>query len=146
MSTKETSKEPHEAQRQKSDNSERSVAEWTTLGISSAILLGIISMVLWFAFTQSDQPPIISVEPLLTEIRHDETGYYVPVVIQNHGDETVADAMIEGELIIQGQESETSEITIGFLAAGEEEHGTLVFQNDPEDGDFTVSIRSFKKP
>jgi uncharacterized protein (TIGR02588 family) len=128
------------------NDNERSIAEWTTLAISAAILVGVVGLITWLSFRGDDRPPVIIVEPNLESVREDDSGYYVPVVIRNEGDETVEDAVVQGELDTGSGQPESVEITISFLAAGEEVNGTLIFRDDPASGELTTGVSSYKEP
>lgn len=118
------------------------VAEWTTL----AILVALVGTITWLWFRGPDHPPIITVEPQFDELRHEESGYYLPVIIRNDGDATVEDAVIVGELDTGEAPPETVELTIPFLSADEEVDGTFIFQSDPRQGDLTAGVASYKTP
>lgn len=124
----------------------RSVAEWSTLAISAAILLTIVGLVTWLAFRGDERAPEIVAEPHLDLLRDEASGYYLPVTIRNDGDITVQDAVIQGELDTGEGQPETADITIPFLSGGEEVRGTMVFQQDPTSGELTVSVTSYKEP
>lgn len=124
----------------------RSMAEWTTLGISLAILFGIAGLVTYLYLAGGAQPPIITAEPKLDELRHDRGAYYLPVEVINQGDETAEGVRVEAELVSESGPPETAEFTLLFLAGGERAHGTAVFSEDPSKGDLTVRAISFVTP
>jgi uncharacterized protein (TIGR02588 family) len=124
----------------------RSAAEWTTLAISAAVLVGIVGLILWLAYRTDDLPPTITVEANLEQIREESSGYYVPITIRNDGDATVQDAIISGELDTGSGQPESAEVTISFLASHEEVSATLVFRSDPTTGDFSAAVTSYKEP
>jgi uncharacterized protein (TIGR02588 family) len=136
---------PGSGRGQENDKS-RSIAEWTTLAISAAILVGIVGMITWLSFRGAERPPMIVVEPDLQAVRHDDSGYYVPVVIRNDGDATVEEALVQGELDTGSGEPETVQITISFLAGGEKAQGTFVFRDDPASGELTTGVLSYQEP
>jgi uncharacterized protein (TIGR02588 family) len=140
--TRETSGQQTERTRDKG----RSIAEWTTFAISLVILIGIVGLITWLSFRGEERPPIITVEAQLEQVRREEGGYYLPVLIRNEGDSTVEDAMIQGELVTGEGQPETVDLTITYLAAGEEVQGTMVFQEDPTQGELTTGVTSYKLP
>jgi len=131
---------------ERSDDKGRSIAEWTTLAISTAILVGIVGAITWLSFRGEERPPVIVVEPQLDQVREEASGFYLPVVIRNEGNKTVEDALIQGELETGEDQPEMVDLTITFLAGGEQVRGTLVFQNDPAQGTLTTSVASYKTP
>src|SRR5699024_933739 len=68
----------------------RTTAEWTTLAISVLVVLAFLGAITWLQISSnSGTPPIIAVEAHMQDLRHDETGYYLPVSATNEGEETV---------------------------------------------------------
>lgn len=128
------------------DDKARSVAEWITLGISVAILAGIIGLVSYLHFTGEDSPPDIVVEAHLDQVYDGDGGWYVPVTIRNAGGTTVEDVQVTGELDTGEGEPETADFTIRFLVGGEQAEGAFIFQANPASGELTTSAGSFKVP
>lgn len=132
---------------QQSQESEgRPAAEWTTLGISVAFVAAMVALVTWFYFRGAEEVPAIVAEAQLAEVSERNGSWYLPIEILNDGDATVADAIIRGELVTGSGEPQTAEVTIDFLAGGEREQATLVFDSDPREGDLTVAPVSYENP
>ncbi|HEV2073517.1 MAG TPA: TIGR02588 family protein [Thermomicrobiales bacterium] len=129
-----------------SGDKDRSVAEWTTLGISIAILVFILGLTTYLYVRGGEKPAAILVEPQMQELRQDNGGYYLPVIVRNEGDPTVEEVNIEAELDTGAGEPETAQFTVNFLAGGEQVEGTFVFQHDPAEGDLTTRVMSFQEP
>lgn len=133
-------------QHDEADSGSRTIAEWITLGISATILLAIVVILTWLSFRGAEHPPVIVVEPNMEQIREDDSGYYLPVIIRNTGDTTVADAIVQAELETGSGQPETAEITIDFLDGGEMAAGAFVFREDPSSGELTTGVTSYKEP
>lgn len=129
-----------------SQSDSRSVAEWTTLGFSIAILLGIFGLITYLYVRGDERPPIIVAEARLDELRTNANLYYLPVDVMNQGDRTAEAAQIQAELDAGSGQPEMAEFTVSFLAGGEKVRGTFIFQNDPEQGELTVRAISYKEP
>jgi uncharacterized protein (TIGR02588 family) len=132
--------------REQSVPSGRSLAEWITLGISASILLAILGMITWLEFGGANDPPRIVTRAELENVRNEDTGYYVPVTIENTGHKTIEDAVIEAQLDSGEGEPEVAEITVTFLAGGEHVRGAFVFTSDPRAGELTIRPVSYKEP
>lgn len=141
-----TRAQDHDENHEPSTSNGRTMAEWITLGISGAILLGIVGVLTWLSFRGAEHPPVIVVEPGMDQVREDDSGYYLPVVIRNTGDATVADAVVHAELDTGSGQPETAEITIDFLDGGETAAGAFVFREDPASGELTTGVTSYKEP
>ena len=124
----------------------RSVAEWTSLGISLAILLGVAGMVIYLYVTDDNRQPIIEIVPLYAEVRHDGEVYYLPVTVTNTGDETAANVQVRGELQSQSGPPETAEFEIEYLAGEATASGTMVFGEEPTTDTLKVLPVSFQEP
>lgn len=141
-----TRQEQHGDGQDASTASGRSTVEWITLGISGAVLLAILGTITWLSFRGPETPPVITVEPNMEQLRRDESGFYLPVVISNTGDTTVADAIVQAELDTGSGQPETAEVTVDFLDGSETVAATFVFREDPASGELTTGVTSYKEP
>lgn len=128
------------------DDTGRSIAEWITVGVSVAILAGIIGLVSYLHFTGEDAPPDIVVEAHLDRVHEGDGGWYVPVTVRNAGGTTVEDVQVSGELDTGEEEPETADFTIRFLVGGEKAEAAFVFETDPASGELTAKAGSYKVP
>lgn len=126
--------------------SERTTAERITLVISLVILASIFALAGWANVRTGDAPPTIEVEARLEAVRETDSGYYLPIRITNTGGLTAQDVTVVGELDTGEEQPETAEITITFLAGGEEESAELVFTTDPNEGELSVGATSYLQP
>lgn len=130
---------------QDSRSTSRSVAEWTTLGISLAVLIGVVCLVTYLYFDGDHRPPAITVDARLSELRSDVGGFYLPVDVVNTGDVTAVDVVIQAELDMGTGTPFTTEFTVTFLAGGEQVRGTFIFGDDPTQGKLEVRAISYKE-
>jgi uncharacterized protein (TIGR02588 family) len=105
----------------------RSLAEWTTLGISAAIVLALLGLVTYQAMTRGGRPAVIAVALQTEAVRHEGAAYYLPVEIANHGDQTAADVRVQVSLTA-GDGRQTAHLSVAFLAGGATARGTAVFR------------------
>jgi uncharacterized protein (TIGR02588 family) len=124
----------------------RSAAEWTTLAVSVLILIAMVGLVTWLEVRGSGSAPQFSVDVDTMNIRQAGSDYYVDVSIRNTGDETVGALVIEATLVTSTGETEVGEISIDFLAGGEQATGTFVFGSDPAAGDLSARPVSYTHP
>lgn len=127
-------------------SSQRTMAERITLIISLLILATIFSLAGWASVRTGTAPPVIDVQAQLDEVRETDSGYYLPITVTNTGGLTAQDVTVSGQLDTGEGEPETAEITITFLAGGEEEAAELIFTTDPNEGEFTLAPTSFVEP
>ncbi|MDZ8055590.1 MAG: TIGR02588 family protein [Aulosira sp. ZfuVER01] len=126
-------------------NQERSLAEWVTFSAASFILAAIVSLVGYTWLTNKNQPPIVSVSNKQT-IREIDGQFYVPFEVVNKGGDTAESVQIMAELKIDGKVAETGEQQIDFLSHGEKEEGAFVFSHNPQEGQLTMRVASYKLP
>lgn len=124
----------------------RSRAEWTTFGISLAILTLVFASITWLWVRDEGAPASVEVTAVTEAIRHEGEAWYLPLHVVNRGDDTAEDVTIEATLDTGEGEPETAEFTIAFLASGETARGTVVFTSDPASGDLTIRPVSFRDP
>ncbi|HEV2128933.1 MAG TPA: hypothetical protein VGR22_09970 [Thermomicrobiales bacterium] len=124
----------------------RSPAEWTTLAISIGIIAGFLGVVTWLYFRGSEEPPLITVEVQMESLREEDGAWYLPIEVRNDGDRTVENTQVEGTLRTGEGEPQEASITVAFLAGGERVEGTLVFSDDPRNGELEVGPTSYQIP
>jgi uncharacterized protein (TIGR02588 family) len=123
---------------------QRSLAEWTTFGIATAVVAAIAGLVIFDWRTSNEQPPVLTLQQSET-IRSVNGQFYLPFTVANSGGETVESVQIVAELQLKGQE-ETGEQQIDFLSAGETAEGAFIFSQDPQQGDLRLRVASYKLP
>jgi uncharacterized protein (TIGR02588 family) len=124
---------------------ERSIAEWVTFSTASFILAVIVGLVGYTWLTDKHQPPIVSVTNKQT-IREHDGQFYVPFEIVNTGGDTAESVQIIAELKIDGKVAETGEQQIDFLSGDEKEEGAFIFSQNPNQGNLTIRVASYKLP
>jgi uncharacterized protein (TIGR02588 family) len=124
----------------------RTAAEWTTLGISTAIVLALVGLVLYEDVAGGKQPPVIEVHPRLEAVRHEAGTYYLPVEIRNRGDTAAEDVRVHIALTTDRNQRQSSELRTDFLAGGASIRGVVAFQEDPSRGSLTIDGLSFLEP
>ncbi|OUL26968.1 TIGR02588 family protein [Nostoc sp. 106C] len=123
---------------------ERSLAEWVTFTAASFILVVIVGLVGYTWLNDKNQPPIVSVTKKQT-IREIDGQFYVPFEVVNTGGDTAESVQIMAELQIDDM-TETGEQQIDFLSGGEKEEGAFVFSHNPNQGQLTIRVASYKLP
>ena len=120
----------------------RSAAEWVTLVVSLLVLAVLVGLIVLRLLDERDPA-----EPIATIEGVEEVGddHHVEVMVRNEGDDTAADVQIVAELVIGDETSEADQV-LDFLAGDEEEHVVFVFEDDPADGELTVSVSGFSVP
>lgn len=124
--------------------SKRSPAEWVTFGAASFILAVVFSLVGYIWVNDKQQPPILSLSQ--KTIRQVDGQFYIPFEVVNKGGETAESVQILAELRINGEVAETGDLQIDFLSTDEKEEGAFVFQHDPQQGQLTIRVGSYKLP
>ncbi|MEO1401959.1 MAG: TIGR02588 family protein [Cyanobacteria bacterium J06635_1] len=122
----------------------RSVAEWLTLAISTAILIGLVGLVLYDWQINQNRPPLFQIE--FASAQAIENHYYVPFVIKNTGGQVARTVQVSAELRLDDAPDETGAQDIDFLSANERKRGSFVFDHDPNQGQLTVRVASFRLP
>jgi uncharacterized protein (TIGR02588 family) len=84
--------------------------------IGFLIVFGVVAYLLYQAVLGEETPPNIRIE-LLTTLPV-ENGYLVKLNVTNLGTESAASLLIEGTLTENGEEIETGEGTIDYIAGG----------------------------
>jgi uncharacterized protein (TIGR02588 family) len=120
----------------------RTLAEWTTLLVSLAIIVAAFAAVVYLYLTEDNDPIMIHAEAALEQIRETEEGFYVPVVVSNVGDAPATNVQIQADLTI-GDEVESSGFSLLALSGNDTETGIVAFRQDPREGELVVRVASY---
>lgn len=120
----------------------RSTAEWTTLLLSSAVLLMVMALIgVQMREPRTPAAPVATA----TATRHVGSYFHVDVTLNNEGDQTAANVQVTAELVVGG-ETRSSDQTVDFLAGSERVDLIFVFKEDPAGGELSVTVSGFAAP
>ncbi len=120
---------------------QRSTAEWLSLVISLLILATVVGLIVFLWITPSDEAARFSVQT--EQVREVDGVFYLPVTVRNDGDSTASEVLLEGSLMVDGQE-EAPTTTLDFVPGHSEREATLIFSADPAQAE--IRIVSYQKP
>lgn len=124
----------------------RTAAEWVTLSISIAILVILFGAIGVFYLSGDGEKSLIEVTPLTEDVRRERDRFLLPVEIANIGERTASTVNVTVALMVDGEEVESADFSIDFLAGGASERGFAIFTTDPASADVTVGAVSFMEP
>ncbi len=124
---------------------ERTTAEWVSLLVSVAIVLALVGGLIYQVFARGSHPPVIEVKPLMEEVRREGDSYYLSLDITNKGERTAENVEVMVSLDSGKGQPETMQFQVQFLDGGETENQTVIFKNNPAEGDLTHTA-SFHVP
>lgn len=125
-------------------NQEIPFLEWLKAAIGLILVVGALGFIIYKAVTNGHEPPIIKVS--YGAVEKNEAGYLVKLEVENSGDETAADVVIEGKLTKDIEEIETSAVTFDYAPSHSKRSGGLYFKNNPNEFDFEISPKGYQKP
>jgi uncharacterized protein (TIGR02588 family) len=130
---------------EQSSSRPRTPAEWTTLGVVLLILAALIAPLIWYALQPTEEAAFkVNVET--SAIAEREGRFYVPLQVLNTGDATAEDVIVRATLLQDDQTAEEVEMTITFLAGGEETEAVAVFTEDPSTGTLEAGVTRYLIP
>jgi uncharacterized protein (TIGR02588 family) len=138
---------PSNGTRKKIDTQEfrKNKLEWSVFAISALLLFGLIVYLCYEAFTHKPAPPDLEVKYLKDSSNRNPFAYKIH--LQNHGEETAEDVMIEASLIRNDTVIEHSELQIAFSPKRSKREGWINFSTDPAEADsINIKVMSYKKP
>jgi uncharacterized protein (TIGR02588 family) len=121
----------------------RSRAEWTSLGISLAIVLVLVGILTVEQLRGPGRDPRLTATVRREEVRREEVrqegeAYYLPVEVTNEGDLAARDVRVRvtlgapaGDAAAGAGEAEVAELLLDFVPGGGRAGGTAVFRQDP---------------
>lgn len=120
----------------------RSVAEWGTFAIASAMLLAVVGyIVVQIPKTAPPAAPAATV----SKVSERDGRFFVAVDVENRGGRTAENVQVVATLTIGEDETEGDQV-VDFLAGGEMEEVEFVFDDDPASGELTVSVTGYLVP
>ncbi|MBE9139703.1 TIGR02588 family protein [Nodosilinea sp. LEGE 07088] len=124
---------------------QRSAAEWVTFIAAAVILLGLVGLILFDWQTNQNRPPAFSVA-VSEAVRVTDGRYYVPFAITNTGGRIARMVQVTAALALPDLGEETGEQQIDFLSGHETKAGSFVFSHDPQAGQLSVRVASYRLP
>lgn len=121
----------------------RNVVEWAVLA-TSIVAIGLVVAILAVEGFSELRPADPRIAVLADEARSGASGWIVPAIAVNDGDEA-AEAVVVEAIATVGGEEEVSEVAVDFLPAGTEVEIAFAFSARP-DGEITVRLVSFRSP
>ena len=120
----------------------RDAAEFVTLVVSIAVVAALIGGVMYVQLARGDRLPAIEVRAAVDELRAEGGRFYLPVEIENTGDQAAASVLI---VVIQrvGEREVEHELLIDYLAGGGTADATAVLMEDPRRAGIRLEVRSF---
>lgn len=136
--------EKGQARAKAAQQKERSQAEWASLSLSAAIVLGMAALVVYAHLVRPEQPPVIEVAASLDQTRQANGLHYLPVQVTNSGGQT-AEALVVVWTLAGGETTETAHLEVPFLADGETVQGVVTFTRPPAEAELAVTF-SYLEP
>lgn len=122
----------------------RSPAERVSLGISLFIVGLIIVLICYTWITGDNNPPVLSVSK--SQVRQVEGQYYVPFTVTNAGGKTAESVEIVAQLLWKNEITEIGRQEVDFLSRQENRSGEFIFSKNPQQGELTIRVASYKLP
>ena len=91
-----------QTQQQGQQQQGRSLAEWVSFGVATALLLAFAGLIRFYWFTAPQGPPVLTISPA-GEIREVGGQFYVPFTVGNGGSRTAAAVQVSAALRSDGQ-------------------------------------------
>jgi uncharacterized protein (TIGR02588 family) len=121
-----------------------SMAEWIVAALSTVLVLGVIGFLTYDGLRHPSTPPDVTVE--VDSIQPAGPGYLVLIRAENHGRNTAADVIVEGELLADTGRVEASQTMIDYVPAEGEQRAGLYFQNDPRSLELRLRAQGYREP
>ena len=122
----------------------RDVPEVVTLAISIAVVAALVAGVVYVQIGGGDQLPAIEARASLDDVRAEGGRFYLPVEIENTGDQTAEAVLV---VVVQrvGDQDVEHELLIDYLAGHGTADATAVLAEDPRSAEVKIEVRSFQR-
>ena len=118
--------------------------EWVVLGVSVAVVIGIVGFLIVDGITDEGQPPAPRVTLMLEAAYEAPGAWIVPATVTNDGDRAAEQLVLRATATVDGAEEE-NEVTVDYLPPGTDVDVSFGFSAEPE-GEVTVETVSFRLP
>ena len=118
--------------------------EWVIAAIGAVLVLGAVTFMLYEALSEPNTSPRIEVS--VDTIIETQYGHLVEFRARNHGQQTAAGVLIEGELKGATGTVEKAQVTIDYVPAGSRRKGGLLFTHDPTRYTLDVRAKAYDRP
>lgn len=110
----------------------RKFAEWFSFFVSAAVILALVTFLVFEGLKgRSDFAPV-QVRPLLEMVVEQEGRFILPVRVQNNGRRTLHDLTLELEEKQPGAPGKTAQLTISYMGAQSERTVYFILQKEPK--------------
>lgn len=122
--------------------------EWTVFGVSLALIVCVVALLIREQMTGSRRPAAIAV--LAGDAVRSGDSFAVPLDVSNEGDTTAEDVRIEatvtwGDAAERG-EAERGEAVLPFVPYRSHRRAWLTFTRDPRGGTLTTRVLGYREP
>ena len=118
--------------------------EWMIGALGLILVLGTIGFLIYHALKDKNTPPDLSVQT--DAVIKIENGYFVKFSVYNKGDDNAADVVVEAKIKQNGEDLETSSVTIDYAPSDSKREGGLFFTKNPGEGIFEIRALGYTKP
>jgi uncharacterized protein (TIGR02588 family) len=138
------SSEGEKQRHEESKRSHTSTWEWIIAALGALVVLSAVTIMLYEAFSSPPTPP--KIEVVVDSIVDTEYGRVVEFRVRNHGQQTAAGLVVEGELRSDTGTIETAQVTIDYVPAQSSRRGGLLFTHDPRRYALEVKGKGYDRP
>jgi len=118
--------------------------EWAVGAVSAVVVLAMISFLLYQAWSTREGAPSLIVN--VDRIRATDGVHHVEFRVENQGDATAAEVLIQGRLRDGDRLIEEREVTFDYVPGGSEGRAALIFTNDPAGYDLELIPSGYREP
>jgi uncharacterized protein (TIGR02588 family) len=130
----------------RSKDQARSGAERITLIVSFVLLVLLIGGLVVLEQQRGNEPARVQVTPHFSKLEEHDGDWYLPVTIQNVGDQATDALRVDLVRPVEGEQPEVAELDYTFVAGGEQVEGIAVFDEEPSTDSIEVDVVSVTDP
>lgn len=123
----------------------QSLAEKVSFFVSLFIVATIVASIGYTWLSGDTNPPTLSVTTG-ADLRKARQQYYVPFTVSNVGGSTAESVEVVAQLLLDDGNIETGSQQINFLSRKEQRKGEFIFTHNPQQGQLTIRVASYKLP
>lgn len=118
-------------------------AEWAIFAAAALLVICVAGVLIADWLSESSTPPVFDV--VVERVDEIDGLHHVEASVRNMGGQAAAEATVSATLEIDADVTELDEV-VAFLSPDEETSVTFIFEDDPDDGELSVRVSSYREP
>ena len=120
------------------------IVEWVLAAVAVVVVLGMVAYLVYIGVSAGSGPP--DLHPRVVRTVEQGGSHTVLVEVENLGGSPAAAVVVQGRLFAEGDDVQTSEVTIDYIPVDSTGDGGIVFTEPPQEYDLQLRVQGYRTP